>query len=215
MQVPADTLRKAIGAPALLQGHALKALIEVWNPYRKYLLEQLDKIQAAASVVAILFFPQPSGFGSLTERGRACGRGTRGPDGRAGGSTVRSHFFIFWIVFGLFLDCFWIFGVFSTPNRTGGKEYFPRVFTWGIKKEKVDFPLVIDLGVFPTRSPNPTAQFDHRRNNSAIGFTCKTLVTKLTTASQALYRPCRNPSSSAWSRVCGTLAAGFRLVPCA
>ena len=156
-----------------------------------------------------LFFPQPSGFGSLTERGRACGRGTRGPDGRAGGSTVRSHHFYF---FGYFLD---FFGFFSTPDRTGGKESFPRVFTWGIKKEKVGFPLVIDLGVFPTRSPNPTAQFDHRRNNSAIGFTCKTLVTKLTTASQALYRPSRDPSSSAWSRVCGTLAAGSRLVPCA
>ena len=105
--------------------------------------------------------------------------------------------------------------LFSTPDRTGEKEHFPHTMGRGIEKEKVDFPLVIDLGVFPTRSPNPTAQFDHRRNNSAIGVTCKTLVTELTTASQALYRPSRNPSSSAWSRVCGTLAAGFRLVPCA
>ena len=149
----------------------------------------------------------------------------------------------------IFFGFFRIFLVFfSTPNRTGENEHFPHTMGRGIEKEKVDSPLVIDSGVFPTRSPNPTAQFDHRRNNSAIGVTCKTLVTELTTASQALYRPkpwrgaqgsaraslgdcaaagsqrkpwpqcfgrSRNPSSGAWSRVCGTLAAGFRLVPCA
>jgi hypothetical protein len=59
-------------------------------------------------------------------------------------------------------------------DRTGEKEDFPPYKRTGKQKENVDFPLVIDLGVFPARSPNPTAQFDHRRNNSAVRFAKET-----------------------------------------
>ena len=66
------------------------------------------------------------------------------------------------------------FDFFATPDRTGEKEQFPPYKPIGKQKEKVDFPLVIDLGVFPARSPNPTAQSDHRRNNSAMCFAKET-----------------------------------------